>query len=105
MTPLSIAHPFDNGQGRSDNPCVNLACENSSRWETPEATLSQSWLLWGLLFGSFGFGFFVYGKKQRAVVPLVCGLALMIFPYFVSNTILLVAIRIMLIVAPYFVRI
>ena len=67
--------------------------------------MNESWLLWGLLFGSFGLGFFLYGKKQKAVVPLVCGLILMIFPYFVSNTILLVAIGVMLIVVPYFVRI
>ncbi|HKD39000.1 MAG TPA: hypothetical protein VKB87_01825 [Myxococcaceae bacterium] len=67
--------------------------------------MNESWLLWGLLFGSVGLGFFVYGKKQRAVVPLVCGLVLMIFPYFVSNTVLLVAIGIVLIAIPYFVRI
>ena len=67
--------------------------------------MSESWLLWGLLFGSIGLGFFLYGKKQKAVVPLVCGLTLMIFPYFISNTILLVAIGVMLIVVPYFVRI
>jgi len=67
--------------------------------------LNESWLLWSLLFGSFGIGFFVYGKKQKAVVPLACGLALMIFPYFISNTIHLVAIGIMLIALPYFVRI
>ena len=67
--------------------------------------MNESWLLWGLLFGSVGLGFFVYGKKQRAVVPLVCGLVLMIFPYFVSNTLLLVAIGIVLIAIPYFVKI
>ena len=67
--------------------------------------MNESWLLWGLLFGSIGLGFFVYGKKQRAVVPLVCGLALMVFPYFVSNTVLLVAIGALLIAVPYFVRI
>ena len=66
--------------------------------------MNESWLLWGLLFGSIGLGFFVYGRKQKAVVPLVCGLALMIFPYFVSNTILLVAIGFVLITVPYFVR-
>jgi hypothetical protein len=62
-------------------------------------------LLWGLLYGSIGLGFFIYGRKQKAVVPLICGLALMIFPYFVSNTILLVAIGAVLIAVPYFVRI
>ncbi len=67
--------------------------------------MNESWLLWGLLFGSIGLGFFLYGKKQRAVVPLVCGLTLMMFPYFVSSTLLLVAIGAVLIAVPYFVRI
>ncbi len=66
--------------------------------------MNESWLLWGLLFGSIGLGFFVYGRKQKAAVPMVCGLALMIFPYFLSNTIVLVAIGAMLIAVPYFVR-
>jgi hypothetical protein len=66
--------------------------------------LNESWLLWGLLYGSIGLGFFMYGRKQRAVVPLICGLALMIFPYFVANTILLVVIGAVLIAVPYFVR-
>jgi hypothetical protein len=67
--------------------------------------LSVSSILWGFLFGSFGLGFFIYGKKQHAVVPLICGLALMVFPYFISNTILLVVIGVALIAIPYFVRI
>lgn len=67
--------------------------------------MPTSLLLWGLLFSSIGLGFFVYGKKQRAVVPLVCGVALMLFPYFVSNTILLVAIGVVLMAIPYFLRI
>jgi predicted membrane protein len=61
-------------------------------------------LLWGLLFSSIGLGFFLYGKKQRAVVPLVCGLVLMIYPYFISNTILLVVIGVVITVIPYFLR-
>jgi hypothetical protein len=61
-------------------------------------------LLWGLLFGSIGLAYFIYGKKQRAVVPLVCGLGLMIFPYFVPNTMLLVGVGALLIAVPYFLR-
>jgi len=67
--------------------------------------LDTSSLLWSLLFGSIGLGFFVYGRRQKKVVPLVSGLALMIFPYFVSNTIVLVTLGIVLIAIPYFVRI
>ncbi|MGH8135320.1 MAG: hypothetical protein ACRER4_03145 [Steroidobacteraceae bacterium] len=66
--------------------------------------MNESWLQWGLLFGSIGLGFFMYGRRQKAPVPLICGLALMFFPYFVSSTILLVAIGVALIVIPYFVR-
>ncbi|MGA2777797.1 MAG: hypothetical protein ABSF94_09570 [Steroidobacteraceae bacterium] len=64
----------------------------------------EAQLLWGVLFGSIGMGFAVYGKKQRAPIPLVCGLALMIYPYFVPNTLALVAIGVVLIALPYFFR-
>jgi hypothetical protein len=66
--------------------------------------LDTSSLIWGLLFGSIGIGFFIYGRKQGVVVPLICGLALMIFPYFVSDTILRIAAGILFIAIPYFVR-
>jgi hypothetical protein len=66
--------------------------------------MDTSSLLWGLLFGSIGLGFFVYGRRQQMAVPLVCGVALMIFPYFVSNTMLLVILGLALIAIPYFVK-
>lgn len=67
--------------------------------------MDTSSFILSLLFGSIGFGFFVYGKRQQAIVPLICGLILMIFPYFISNTILLTAIGSTLTITPYFVRI
>jgi hypothetical protein len=66
--------------------------------------MSTATLLWGLLFSSIGIGYSLYGKKQRAVVPLVCGLVLMVYPYFVPNTIVLVLIGVVLSAVPYFVR-
>jgi len=66
--------------------------------------LSESSLFPGLLFGSIGTGFLLYGRKQRAVVPLLCGLALIIYPFFVSSSTLLVVIGVVLIAIPYFVR-
>jgi hypothetical protein len=65
---------------------------------------SESALLWGLLFGSIGLGFFVYGKKQRMIVPLICGLALMVYPYFIPNTVALVLTGLVLLAIPYFFR-
>jgi hypothetical protein len=61
-------------------------------------------LLWGLLFGSIGLGYFIYGRKQSRAVPLVCGLALIVYPYFVSNITLLVGIGVLLAAIPYFLR-
>jgi len=63
--------------------------------------MDTSTLLWTMLFGAFGLGFFTYGKKQRAYVPLLCGVGLMVFPLFVSNIWAIVGIGISLIVIPF----
>jgi len=62
-------------------------------------------MMWGIIFGSFGFGYFSYGKKRSALVPLFVGVALMVFPYFVSNAYLVVLVGIGLMALPYFIRI
>ena len=67
--------------------------------------MDQALLLWGLLFSSIGMGFFIYGRKQRRAVPLVCGIVLMVYPYFVPSTIWLVVIGVVLCAVPYFVRV
>ena len=61
-------------------------------------------LLWGLLFGSIGFGYFWYGKNQKALVPALCGLVLMVFPYFISSTLSMVIVGAALMVVPWFIR-
>lgn len=62
-------------------------------------------MFWGIIFGSFGLGFFSYGRKQQAVVPLFSGVALFVFPYFVSNVYLLLLIGCGLVALPFFFRI
>jgi hypothetical protein len=66
--------------------------------------LDATALMWGVLFGSIGSGFMLYGKKQKKPVPLVCGLLLIVYPYFVTNNLLIVAIGVGLIAVPYFYR-
>lgn len=65
---------------------------------------SAAQLFWGLLFSSVGLGYFIYGKKQHSAMPLFCGLALMVYPYFVSNTLVLVGLGVVLSALPYFIR-
>ena len=67
--------------------------------------MDESSLVWGLVFGSVGLGYFMYGKKQKKMVPFQSGLGLMIVPYFISGTLLLVTAGVVLLALPYFIRI
>jgi hypothetical protein len=51
-------------------------------------------LLGGLIFGSIGFVAFIYGKRMHVGKPMLLGLALMVYPYFIENDIVLFAIGI-----------
>lgn len=66
--------------------------------------MSEGVLLWGMLFGSLGLGYLSYGKRQKRIVPFVCGLALIVFPYFISSLWLLLGIGVLIAAAPYFIR-
>jgi hypothetical protein len=61
-------------------------------------------LIGGFLFGAIGFVAFVYGKRMEAWVTMWLGLALMIYPYFVPNTILTYVIGSALTVALFVFR-
>lgn len=61
-------------------------------------------ILLSVLWGAIGLGYFVYGKKQQRFLPLVSGIALMAFPYFVENWILSVGIGLVLTVLPLVIR-
>jgi len=65
---------------------------------------NTSQIILSVLFGGIGLGFFLYGKKQKAIVPLIAGIGLIVFPYFVANVYVLIAVGIALIALPYFVR-
>ena len=65
---------------------------------------SEALILWGVVFSSIGMGFFIYGKKRQRFMPLLCGLSLMIYPYFVETVPLLIGAGIALMALPYFIR-
>lgn len=66
--------------------------------------MNMAWLLWGVVFGSVGVGYFMYGKKQARPLTLVCGLALMIYPYFIGNVWAVVGIGLGLMALPWLAR-
>lgn len=62
-------------------------------------------LLWSLLFSSLGFAYFVYGKRQQRLSALLAGVGLMVYPYFVPNTLLLVILGAALSAVPFVIAV
>ena len=63
-----------------------------------------SLILWGLLFSSIVVGYFIYGKKQSKPVIRYTGLALIFYPYFISNLLVLILLGVILLFIPKFVH-
>ena len=66
--------------------------------------MNASQLLLGVLFSSIGVCYFIYGKTQKVIIPFICGLILMIFPYFIENTWIIFLVGSVLVGIPYFIR-
>jgi len=50
---------------------------------------SASFLFASLLWGSVGLGYFIYGKKQQSLSPMVGGILMMIGSYFIASALLM----------------
>jgi hypothetical protein len=61
-------------------------------------------LLLLLLTGSIGAGYFIYGKKQRKLIPMLSGVGLCLVSYFISNLLLLSGISVILCLLPFLIR-
>ncbi len=66
--------------------------------------LSAANLIGGFVFGSIGFVAFVYGKRMNLWKPMFLGIALMIYPYFISNDVVMYVIGIFGSTALFFLR-
>lgn len=61
-------------------------------------------LIIGLMAGSIGTGYFIYGKKQQKTVPLLAGLGLCAVPYFIENPALNIGVCVLLMVLPFVIK-
>jgi hypothetical protein len=66
--------------------------------------MDSSSIMWGVLFGSIGMGYLIYGKKQQRGVAFFSGIALCAFPYFISNIFLMLLMGAVFMALPYFIR-
>jgi hypothetical protein len=60
--------------------------------------MDSAWIFLSAFFSLLGMAVCVYGRRQRLLVPTVVGVALMGYPYFVANLIVLVGVGALLLV-------
>lgn len=61
-------------------------------------------MLFSVIFGSIGVGYFIYGKKQQKPIPLIVGVALCVAPYAVSDPYMMAALGTALTLIPWFIK-
>jgi len=57
----------------------------------------------GLITGTLGVAYIVYGRRQTKFVPLIAGLSLCVYSYFIDNVVWLCVIGVLLLAAPFVV--
>ena len=61
----------------------------------------SSFLFASLLWGCVGFGYWIYGKKQKEMMPMVGGVAMIVVSYLVNSWLLMTLLCIATMVAVY----
>jgi hypothetical protein len=64
----------------------------------------MTWIWVGLVTGLFGMAYFVYGRKTQTWMPMVAGIALCIYPYFVDSLWLSILVGVVLLALPFVLR-
>ena len=61
-------------------------------------------LIVGVIVSSCGVGYFIYGRKQAKILPMLSGVGLCVVPYLISDLAILVMVSIVLMSAPFIIR-
>jgi hypothetical protein len=65
---------------------------------------NTSLLLTAIIFSSLWMWYFMYGKKQGKSIPLLSGIILMTYPYFVTDLTYIIIIWFFLMVLPMIIK-
>lgn len=65
--------------------------------------MNSTSLIIGIFTGAIGVGYFIYGKRQAKFVPLIAGMLLCVYPYFVDGVWWLLIIAAVLMAAPFLI--
>jgi hypothetical protein len=57
----------------------------------------------GMFISTVGIGYIMYGRRQTKFVPVIAGVVLCIYPYFVDDWVWLTAIGVPLLASPFLI--
>ncbi|HNS09713.1 MAG TPA: hypothetical protein PKN29_08435 [Candidatus Ozemobacteraceae bacterium] len=71
--------------------------------EKPGANASEDGtsMFMTMIWGAIGTGYFIFGKKQSRFTFLICGVGLMVFPFFVSDFMVIMILGLVMTLAPF----
>ena len=77
-----------------------ISIGNNGRTKYVDTTL----IFTGLLFGSIGMGYIIYGRKQSHLIAFLAGVGLCVFPYFISSIWVSIVLGVGLVLLPFMIR-
>jgi hypothetical protein len=60
-------------------------------------------LFLGMIVSTVGVGYLMYGRRQSKLVPVIAGVVLCIYPYFVDDWVWMAVIGVPLLAAPFLI--
>ena len=79
--------------------CSGRRCLKAER----HLAVNPTSLVIGIVTGAIGVGYFMYGKRQTKFVPLLAGMMLCVYPYFIDSALWLIVIGVLLMAAPFLI--
>ena len=58
-------------------------------------------LLIGIVTGALGLAYIVYGRRQTRFMPIIAGVFLCAYPYFIDSVLWLCVVGALLVIAPF----
>jgi hypothetical protein len=58
-------------------------------------------LVIGIITGSLGLAYIVYGRHQTRFMPIIAGVFLCAYPYFIDSVLWLCVVGVLLVIAPF----
>ncbi|MDD3147287.1 MAG: hypothetical protein PHD82_08300 [Candidatus Riflebacteria bacterium] len=97
---------FDQGAELSYEGQLKMAEQLAGKGlSAPKTSAEDDWsgtsIFLAMIWGAIGTGYFIYGKKQARYVFLLCGIGLMVFPYFVSDMVASIVVGLILLFTPF----